>query len=471
MRVTFVNHACVKISIGDLVILCDPWLDGPAFNFGWDLLVNTPLGLDEVMRGVTHIWVSHEHPDHLVPKFFRDIAPLYKSVPVLFQQTRDGRVRDFLVGQGFEVLEMPAGKTRIIDGVRLTVGTAEFYDSWLHVTDGTASLLNLNDCPIAKRSALAALARRVGPIDVLLTQFSYAAWKGGRDDTRFRENAARNKLATLHMQVEVLRPRVTIPFASFVYFSNEENAYLNDRVNTPDVAAAAIDSAGSRSVVLFPGDVWDSEASGDDGMARERFRQVYSNLAGLPMWPPGASVSVDQLAVEFDRYRTKIFELNSKALINIIRHIPLLGAFEPVAICLTDLDTTVSVSIVDGFEVLGAKPSDVAMHSSSLAFVFKNLFGFDTLTVNGRFEATPAGFSKLTKSLALGSLNGLGLSIGPGLVTDYEVVVLLLQRLAGVMKKMSRARPQAVQPSLPGTSGEHDCRPCVRVRKAFISND
>ena len=73
MQVTLINHACVKIALGDAVILCDPWLSGPAFNNGWDLLIKTPMGIDGVMAGVTHIWVSHEHPDHFVPKFFIDM--------------------------------------------------------------------------------------------------------------------------------------------------------------------------------------------------------------------------------------------------------------------------------------------------------------------------------------------------------------------------------------------------------------
>ena len=77
LQVTLINHACVRIAIGDAVILCDPWLSGPAFNNGWDLLIKTPMDLDAVMAGVTHIWVSHEHPDHFVPKFF--ICLLYTS--------------------------------------------------------------------------------------------------------------------------------------------------------------------------------------------------------------------------------------------------------------------------------------------------------------------------------------------------------------------------------------------------------
>jgi hypothetical protein len=224
-----------------------------------------------------------------------------------------------------------------------------------------------------------------------------------------------------------------------VYFSNEENAYLNDRVNTPDAAAQAIEGAGSRAVVLFPGDVWTLEAPVDDAPARQKYRQVYADLAKLPLRPPGDSVSVEQLAAQFESYRRKVFEGNSQRLIEIARRVPLLGAFNPVSIRLTDLGTTVSVSVADGFVSNSDGPHDVSMHSSSLAFIFKNPFGFDTLTVNGRFEATPKGFAKMTKSLALGSLNAMGLYIGPRLVSDYQVVVLLLRRLAGVLQKMSRA--------------------------------
>ena len=45
------------------------------------------------------------------------------------------------------------------------------------------------------------------------------------------------------------------------------------------------------------------------------------------------------------------------------------------------------------------------MHSDSLLFIFKNEFGFDTLTVNGCFQTKSSQFTKVTKTLALGSLN------------------------------------------------------------------
>jgi UDP-MurNAc hydroxylase len=103
------------------------------------------------------------------------------------------------------------------------------------------------------------------------------------------------------------------------------------------------------------------------------------------------------------------------------------------------------VSVVDGFATVPAASADVTMHSSSLSFIFNQPFGYDTLTVNGRFEATPEGFGKMTKSLAIGSLNAMGLAVSPGLVMNFKVVLMLLGRLAGVIRHMSgnRAARQA----------------------------
>ena len=57
MKLTFINHACCKLIAGDIGLLFDPWIDGSAFNDGWDLLIPTPLALDAIMRGITHIWL------------------------------------------------------------------------------------------------------------------------------------------------------------------------------------------------------------------------------------------------------------------------------------------------------------------------------------------------------------------------------------------------------------------------------
>jgi UDP-MurNAc hydroxylase len=436
MEITLINHACVKLSLGGLTVLCDPWLTGPAFNNGWDLLIRTPMDLDAVMAGVTHIWVSHEHPDHFVPKFFIDIAPRHGAIPVLFQQTRDQRVAGFLRSRGFTVTELADRRAQTIDGVQVICGVSEFYDSWLHLSHGTSSILNLNDCAEGDEAELRSIAALTGPVDLLLTQFSYAAWKGGRDNARFRKLAARTKLETVAMQVRALKPRHVVPFASLVYFSNEENFYLNDHVNRPADAAAAIDAAGATPLVLYPGESWRAGTAHDNAAALAAYRKTYDEMPLLPLRPPGASVPLETLSGEFSAYRERVFKQNSKTLISLLRRLPGLGAFHPVTVRLTDLGIKVSVSVVDGLAE-AAGPEDVAMHSGSLSFLFNNPFGFDTLTVNGRFEATPEGFGKMTKSLAIGSLNAMGLAVSPRLVMNFKVVLMLLRRLAAVVRNMT----------------------------------
>lgn len=440
MKLTLVNHACCKLIADDIGLLFDPWIDGSAFNDGWDLLVPTPLPLDAIMAGVTHIWLSHEHPDHFSPAFLAQIAPASRDrVAILFQKTRDGRVAKFCRSLGFRVIEMEDGVALDLGtGVAATCGRHDFYDSWLHVSDGQASLLNLNDCVLRAPAELAKLARRFGPPTVMLSQFSYAAWKGGRANRAFRAAAAAQKRDTLTAQARTLQPRFALPFASMIYFSNVENSYLNDAVNTPRVAAETLAAAGTVPVVLYPGEEWEVGAAHDNAAALGRYDRRYAEIAQLPLRGPGDSVSLDQLGAAFDAYRARIFARNSRLLVALLGKLPGLGAFQPLIVRLTDLDAAVSVSLVGGMTPLprGAADADVAMHSASLLFIFKNEFGYDTLTVNGRFEASSAGFAKMTRALAIGSLNAMGLSVSPRLVFDLRVVAILVRRLRQVLARL-----------------------------------
>jgi hypothetical protein len=451
MRLTLINHACCKVEADGLGLLFDPWTEGPAFNAGWDLLIPTPMGFDEIMAGVSFIWISHEHPDHFSPAFLTRVAKTHgDKVAVLFQATRDRRVVDFCKSLGLAVQELADGvPTRLGAAVTVTCGAYYFYDSWLYLTDGRHSLLNLNDCPARLARDIRAIARLAPQPTLLLSQFSYAAWKGGRDHRAFRTAAAAQKLEALATQIRVLRPRFTLPFASLIYFSNEENSYLNDAVSTPRVAAHAIAAAGSTPLVLYPGDAWEvGDAATGTEAALAHYDRRYGDLATLPLRPPGASVDLEELRSAFEVYRKRIFAHNSRWLIALLSRLRPLGAFQPVTIRLRDLDRTVVVSVMSGFaEIAGAKDADVTMHSSSLLFMFKNEFGFDTLTVNGRFEAGADGFGKMMRSFAVGSLNALGLSISWRLLFNMKLVLILARHLTGVLARLRRPEESQSAPA------------------------
>lgn len=440
MKLTFVNHACCKLIAGDIGLLFDPWIDGSAFNDGWDLLIPTPLSLDAIMAGITHIWLSHEHPDHFSPSFFTRIAPSHKDrVSILFQSTRDRRVAQFCRGLGFSVIEMEDSVPLALGGgVTTTCGPHDFYDSWLHVSDGKQSVINLNDCQIAAPADLTGLAKLFGPPTLMLSQFSYAAWKGGRDDRGFREEAAKKKRDTLTVQTQILGPQYALPFASFIYFSNVENAYLNDAMNAPRTAAETLAAAGTAPVVLYPGDEWEIGTPHDNAPALARYEARLAELPRLPLRGPGETVSLERLQEAFAAYRTRMLAQNSRLLIALLRKLSFLGTFQPITIRLTDLDALISFSLLDGIGPLPGGAADVAMHSSSLLFLLKNDFGYDTLTVNGRFECSTEGFAKMTRALGIGSLNAMGISIAPSLVFNLRVLMILMGKLRQVMTRMKR---------------------------------
>jgi hypothetical protein len=79
------------------------------------------------------------------------------------------------------------------------------------------------------------------------------------------------------------------------------------------------------------------------------------------------------------------------------------------------------------------------MSSESLDFIFLNEFGYDTLSVNGRFEASSEGFARMTKNFAVGSLNALGMSLNLSLVANADVILLLVRKLASFRKRMESA--------------------------------
>ncbi len=53
-------------------------------------------------KDITHIWFSHEHPDHFLPDNLKKISPEHRrAIEVLFQETRDKKVIRYCGGIGF----------------------------------------------------------------------------------------------------------------------------------------------------------------------------------------------------------------------------------------------------------------------------------------------------------------------------------------------------------------------------------
>lgn len=442
MQIEFVNHASVLIKHGTVSLLSDPWYEGPAFHKGWRLLVETKAPqVEELLSRTTHIWVSHEHPDHFSVAFFKRYGQIIRDrgITLLFQDIDDQRVADFLRGEDFQITFLPFGESIDLGSdVAVTCIKDEFIDSALSVRAGETHILNLNDCNVGTIERAQEFRDAVGPCDILLTQFSYAAWKGGRENRAWRVTAAQEKLDNVAVQAQVLQPKMVIPFASYVTFAHERNAYLNDASNTPDTFVAHFQGADFATQVMAPGDVTDGTSdpvasSAACGWWRAHYATATEDLMTY------TSVNIDALNAAFDIWRTRVFKNNSRATMKFAQRFSPVKVLKPVVIELDDLGSRWEIDPPKGTFTQTNAPADLIMHSESLEFMFLNSFGFDTLMVSGTFEeAREGGFSHAARSIAIENLNNLGIGFSMGLLFNPKFIAMILERLRGVSAKIAR---------------------------------
>ena len=439
--IKFINHASVLISNKNSGVLTDPWYEGSVFNNGWDLLVNVEA--DEIIKildEVNYIWISHEHPDHFSPFFFTKYKNkiLENSIQILFQETKDKRVVNFLRTKGFSVIEIKNNKTFKVDkNFYLKIQKIDFYDSALIINIDGKKIINLNDCPFENDKQLIDFAKLYGTADILLSQFSYAAWKGGVKNLRWRQVAAKEKLLSLENQAKALNCNTIIPFASFIYFSNIENSYLNDSINTPNIVQKKFNTKKISTVFFQPLENQNIEGIKQNDDSIKYWNQRFENISGLEFHQYSKTYSIDELKNAHVDYTKKIFKKNSKLIIIILSKLRFLEIFSDIDVYLIDLDRVVRISVLKGIKLVSKKSYNIKMHSDSLMFIFKNEFGFDTLTVNGNFEVYNNSFSKITKHFAIGSLNAMGFSLKYSILFNLKLYSLLLRKLTRVKKKLS----------------------------------
>lgn len=415
MKLEFVNHASYVLQAGPVRLMCDPWLEGTAFDDGWALLSKTTFSYAD-FQNITHLWFSHEHPDHFSPPNLRKIAPEHRAkITVLFQETLDKRVVGFLKKANFkEVVELRADQWHPLGGdvEVLCNPAAGFADSWICVKTPTARLLNMNDCWIAEQDKLEEIKRKVGDIDVLATQFGISAWDGNPADVERRHKGSRTMLEKAVKQCEVFAPRYVLPFASFIWFCHEENAYMNSAFLPIDEVVNTL-RARTRAtpVPLYPGDQWTVGAPFDPEPALARYR---ADQASLPQRTPVKATPVppDDLMQQSRKFCADLIEGSDPSrmkvswfadslrrlakgpngtLVDRVRGLATLatGRLVPALVYVTDHGTSYAFDPEKGLTPAPQVPRaecDVAMSSAALSYAFRFLWGGQTLHINGRFE-------------------------------------------------------------------------------------
>lgn len=252
--ITLISHASVIIEVGGVRILTDPWQSGTAFNDSWKLLIE-PADLGPLLDTIDFLWISHEHPDHFHIPTLRALPESFRQrVPVLFQRSSDcekmvGALTSML---GFAAVRLLPHRTwqPLAERAQVYCYHSRQIDSALAVRAERHCVLNLNDCEASDRD-LEHHHAEVGPVDVLLNQFSIAGFDGSEE--RLGEQAEAI-LATMVRDHRALEAATTIPFASFIYFCCSDNGKINRFANSPGKVAERFAAEGLDAAILSPGD-------------------------------------------------------------------------------------------------------------------------------------------------------------------------------------------------------------------------
>jgi UDP-MurNAc hydroxylase len=415
MKIEWVNHASFILEHDGVRLISDPWIDGTAFDHGWKHIVPTEFGHDD-FAGITHIWLSHEHPDHFSPKNLQAIpAEVRARITVLYHRGVDHRIGAFCRNAGFQSIHElePSAWLKLSDDLRVRCEEAGSGDTWLAARSGTETLLNINDSYLAHRWRLERIADMVGgPIDVLLTQFSYANWEGNPEDVQHRRTVAADHLDWMRLQCEVLKPRFVIPFASMVWFCHEENYYLNAEMNTIASSYAYLrDHVDATPVAMVPAETWVVGEPHDSEAALERYEPFYARAAVNPELLTSPPIEEAELA----RLATRFFKLlrkhNPRWALWLARR---LGLLKPARVHVWDHGRSYVLSPERGLERIDLPEveCDVAVGSESLGYMLRFLWGGATLHVNGRFRVPPGGdFRRFSRYLLIANYNNRGWSM------------------------------------------------------------
>lgn len=388
MKIKFVNHASYIMEYNGVVMIVDPWIEGTAFDNGWSHIEPTKFSFDDFNQ-ITHIWFSHEHPDHFSPSNLKKIPKEIRSkITILYQKSEDGKVINFCEKLAFkEVIELDKKWFNLGHGFNLLNIPHTDGDSWLCVQAGNKTILNINDCVIENQLQAKTIKSLIGSknIDLLFTQFSYANWIGNKEDKETMRKHAQNKIDQIEYQIEVFKPKYTIPFASFVWFSHEENFYMNQEINRIDQIESFIsDKLSTKPIIMFPNDNW---IIGDD----------YNNTSSIKKWVNSYEYNISLSNTIKANYikEEDLIENGIKFIENLKRDNTFWMSFflKPSFIYLADYQKTFKLDLKEGLVAVQKNEldCDISLSSDALNYCFKFLWGGSTTRINGRFQVPKNG--------------------------------------------------------------------------------
>jgi hypothetical protein len=301
-----------------------------------------------------------------------------QRMTVLYQRHPQQAVATALRALHFgEVVELHPGRWhRLGPGVEAACWPSRRIDSALAVRAAGVTVLNLNDCKIGDHY-LRQIGRAVGPVDLLLGQFSIAGWVANADEAP-DERRFKVIRRTAHYG-ELLQPRALGLFASHAWFCHADNRYLNAWSLSPREALAFLQrgNAMARPVqALMPGDEWRSA----QGFAPAGARLAAYDAAVARHCAEGPVVSATQA-------RQDLLQAGARFL----AALPVDAPAPPQAVWRVHVDDLgIAMDLAPAARTLRIVDAPrgachIALGSQALLYCLQQRWGFDTLDTSARY--------------------------------------------------------------------------------------
>ena len=443
-KLTFLNHASYMIESESSLLIVDPWVEGYAFDKGWALLDKSTTNealIDLILatKKEIYIWLSHEHSDHFSVPFLMTLKKFGLRVNFFFQRTIDRRVAKFIRNIGFSVVESNDTKENIDSELSIVTFPFSGGDSYCLIMCEEFSLLNLNDCVIKNeiiaKSVMSNIKKYTLGIDLLMTQFGYANWLGNRDQKELRISSAEEKLTRIKFQIEQIKPKYVIPFASFIYFCHKENFHTNDNQNTPEDVKEFLNrhNLDCKLIVVKPMDKLDLsqnlslQSSNFNQINIQHWNKLISKIK--PHYLEDKLYTKSEIVNEYKVYKKKLFI--SFLFIPFI--LEKLKFINPIQIYIHDINVNLSLSYVKGINIFPGEKNnaDIGISSSTMMFTLKNDYGMNTTLVNGKLVClSNNGIQKFTRYFSPQERMKMGYGLKHPLIT----LLIILKKFFYKMK-------------------------------------
>ncbi len=396
MKITLINHASIYLEEGDFRLLQDPWFSGGVFNDSWKLEYVTPkLVMHDAIKNATHIYISHEHPDHFNFPALKSIYAENKDIVFLIQDLPRKDVLKAINSIGFKnVIQCKHRQFIELGKIRIYMYSIFPLDSALAVSTDGIVFLNVNDTDMSHYD-LRSIKKDIGKVDLLFNQFSFATYNGSSDVKNKTSKVKSQILKSFVKEAKFFDAKISVPFASFSIFSQGDNSYLNDY--RYDINKFVIDSqkAGVNTVKMLPGDEILIDA--DQGYLFNGLGFYEKNLSVMPT---PENIPSSKLEDAFFKSRELLYSVFPKILI---------GFIGDMSVYCPDLKTKFLFNFQEGkfLNCPNKNTYDLEIYSQPFYYSFNYSWGMQSLTIGGRVLIKSNGlkFMYLRILLALADSN------------------------------------------------------------------